>query len=257
MDSNVERLPYLAWQMKKNTPGTRKKRVSDKELFSFAQEPDWKEKLYPDILSRVSSLLNDYSACLARIRYFRSSENKSRRKSDVERILYSRAQEDEYDTDELYARFRPLPAQRVQELFQRLRQEQWHLMNESQREQFLTDTLPEFSDLHDLLSDFRFSGFRILGDILSDIIDENERPQKLAHDNISDEYREMMMTYLNRASGDSYRDAVSKKCREYLEQLLPSLAAVRYVVALGHRDWLWDLLPDAVEKNLVEVRHAE
>lgn len=243
--------------MKKNTPGARKKRVSDSELFYFAQDPDWKEKLDHYILGKVSSLLDDYSACLARIRYFRNSENKSRRKSDVERILYSRAQEDEFDTDELYARFRPLPALRAQELFQRLRQEQWHLMSEAQREQFLADALPEFSDLHDLLSDFRCSGFRILGDILSDIIDENERPQKLAHDNSSDEYRKMMTAYLNRASGDSYRDAVSKKCREYLEQLLPPLTAVQYVVALGHRDWLWDLLPDAVEKNLVEVRHAE
>lgn len=33
--------------------------------------------------------------------------------------------------------------------------------------------------------------------------------------------------------------------------------AVRYVVALGKRGLLWDLLPDAVLPNVLEVRHAE
>lgn len=257
VDSNVERLPYLALQMKKNTPDAKKKRVSDKELFTFAQDPSWEKTLDPDILKKVTALLTDYNNCLIRIGQVRNADNAARRKSDVERILYSRAQEDEYDTDELYARFRPLPAQRVKDLFQRLRRERWHLMDESQREKLLVEELPEFSDIHDLLSDFRFSGFRLLNDILSDIIDENEKPEKLAYPTSSDEYKEMMMAYVNRASGDSYQEAVSKKCREYLDLLLPPQTAVRYVVAAGHRNRLWDLLPDAVEKNLVEVRHAE
>ena len=33
--------------------------------------------------------------------------------------------------------------------------------------------------------------------------------------------------------------------------------AVRYVVALGKRDMLWDLLLDVLEPNVLEVRHAE
>ena len=36
----------------------------------------------------------------------------------------------------------------------------------------------------------------------------------------------------------------------------PSLAAP-YVVALGKRNLLWDLLLDALEPNVLEVRHAE
>ena len=31
----------------------------------------------------------------------------------------------------------------------------------------------------------------------------------------------------------------------------------RYVVALGKRDLLWDLLLDVLEPNVLEVRHAE
>lgn len=36
VDSNVERLPYLAQQLKKNTPRIKAKPVRDEELFSFA-----------------------------------------------------------------------------------------------------------------------------------------------------------------------------------------------------------------------------
>ena len=36
----------------------------------------------------------------------------------------------------------------------------------------------------------------------------------------------------------------------------PSLA-VPYVVALGKRNLLWDLLPDHIEEHVLEVDHAE
>ena len=70
VDSNVERLPYLAQQLKKNTPRIKAKPVKDEELFSFAQQPDWKEYLNSDSdkLAAVDALLRDHDACLSRIR---------------------------------------------------------------------------------------------------------------------------------------------------------------------------------------------
>ena len=47
---------------------------------------------------------------------------------------------------------------------------------------------------------------------------------------------------------------VMAKCRELLTAIVRPTLAVRYVVALGRRDLLWDLLPEYIEKNVLEVR---
>ncbi len=101
----MERLPYLAQQLKKNTPRIKAKPAKDEELFSFARQPDWKEQLNSDKLAAVDALLQDYDGCLSRIRACRVPLKEKKRKSDVERILYARGQEDAYDPDELYALF--------------------------------------------------------------------------------------------------------------------------------------------------------
>ena len=68
VDSNLERLPYLALQLGKHTPAIKSKPAKGSELFTFAQEPDWKDRLDQEILKRVSALLSNYEACLSRIR---------------------------------------------------------------------------------------------------------------------------------------------------------------------------------------------
>ena len=55
-------------------------------------------------------------------------------------------------------------------------------------------------------------------------------------------------------SSQSYRDAVTAKCRELLTAIVRPALAVRYVVALGRRDLLWELLPEYIEKNVLEVQ---
>ena len=56
VDSNVERLPYLAQQLKKNTPRIKATPAQDEELFSFARQPDWKEQLNSDKLAAVDEI---------------------------------------------------------------------------------------------------------------------------------------------------------------------------------------------------------
>lgn len=41
VDSNLERLPYLAYQLRRNTPKLKPKPAKDSELFDFAREPGW------------------------------------------------------------------------------------------------------------------------------------------------------------------------------------------------------------------------
>ena len=256
VDSNVERLPYLAQQLKKITPRIKAKSARDEELFSFAQQPDWREQLNSDKLAAVDALLRDHDACLSRIRACRIPVKEKKRKSDVERILYARGQEDEYDPDELYALFGSLPSERVSALQHAIREQAWHLMDEDARERFLREWLPEFEDIYDLLTDFRFGGYRILGDIVCDMEDENTGREKkqLFRESDSKAFTAMMRAFADKSASRSYRDAVTAKCRELLTAIVRPTLAVRYVVALGRRDLLWDLLPEHIEKNVLEVR---
>lgn len=258
VDSNVERLPYLAQQLKKNTPHIKAKPAKDEELFSFAQQPDWREQLDSDKLAAVDALLQDYDACLSRIRACRVPLKEKKRKSDVERILYARGQEDAYDPDELYALFGSLPPEKVSALRQAIREQAWHLMDEDARERFLREWVPEpeFEDVYDLLTDFRFGGYRILGDIVCDMEDENTGREKkqLFRESDSKAFTAMMRVFADKSASRSYRDAVTAKCRELLTAIVRPTLAVRYVVALGRRDLLWDLLPEYIEKNVLEVR---
>ena len=258
VDSNVERLPYLAQQLKKNTPHIKAKPAKDEELFSFARQPDWKEHLNSDKLAAVDALLRDYDACLSRIRACRAPVKEKKRKSDVERILYARGQEDTYDSDELYALFGSLPPEKVSALRQAMREQAWHLMDEDARERFLREWLPvpEFEDIYDLLTDFRFGGYRVLGDIVCDMEDENTGREKkqLFRESDSKAFTAMMRAFADKSASRSYRDAVTVKCRELLTAIVRPALAVRYVVALGRRDLLWELLPEYIEKNVLEVR---
>lgn len=89
-DSNLERMPYLALQLAKHTPALKSKPAKDCELFTFAQEPDWKDQLDQKILERVSALLADYEACLSCIWACRVAPKEKQRKSDIERMLFAR-----------------------------------------------------------------------------------------------------------------------------------------------------------------------
>lgn len=258
VDSNVERLPYLAQQLKKNTPRIKAKPARDEELFSFARQPDWKEQLNSDKLAAVDALLRDHDACLSRIRACRVPVKEKKRKSDVERILYARGQEDAYDPDELYALFGSLPPERVSALRRAMREQVWHFMDEDARERFLREWLPEpeFEDVYDLLTDFRFGGYRVLGDIVCDMEDEDigREKKQLFRESDSKAFTAMMRAFADKSASLSYRDAVTAKCRELLTAIVRPTLAVRYVVALGRRDLLWDLLPEYIEKNVLEVR---
>ena len=105
VDSPVERLPLLARELKKGTRPIKGKKATDAQLFIFAQDKDWKSKLNSGTLERVVALIDDYERCLKHIRSCRSPSKETKRKADIERILYRRGQENVYDTDELYALF--------------------------------------------------------------------------------------------------------------------------------------------------------
>lgn len=251
VSSNVEKLPYYAYMLRENTPRLKPKPAEDSELFSFAVDPDWKNELDPKLLATVGSLLRDYAACLSRIRACKAPIRSRRRENDIRRVLYSRGQEDKFDVDELYAAFSALEPQRVTDLRRELTERNWHLMCREDRLDFLTELLPEYEEWFDLLTDFRAGGYRVLGDLICDVDDENTATERkrLHRETDSPAFTAMMDGYENKPYSQSYRETVAEVCRKLLTKIVKSRLAVRYVVALGRRNLLWDLLPEQIEKE--------
>ena len=257
VDSPVERLPLLAHRLEKGTKRARSRKPKDSQLFTFAQEKGWKEQLDVDTLKKVEALLSDYEACLRRIRSCRTPAKEYKRKSDIERILYHRGQEDIIDTDELYALFQTVDPGHLAALRIAIREEKWHYMKESQREAFLLRWLPggDFEEWYDLLTDFRHYGFRVLPNVVADIDDANAGADRKQLHQVGDSetFAAMMQSYIEHPRAKYYRGAVAKECREQMKRITSLNLAVRYIVALGKRELLWDLVPELIEKHVLEA----
>lgn len=257
VDSPVERLPLLARQLQKGTRKPKAKKATDAQLFIFAQENGWQSKLNSRTLEQVDALLQDYEACLKRIRSCRAPSKENKRKADIERVLYRRGQEDVYDLDELYALFQTVDPAHLIKIRTAIREEKWHLMDEARREEFLVQWLPgaDFEEWYDLLTDFRHYGFRVLGDVVGDIDDANNGADRKQLHRVGDSeaFASMMQSYIDHPRVKYYRDAVARECRDLLRNIVGLNQAVRYIVALGRRDLLWNLVPEQIEKNVLEV----
>ncbi|MEG1578588.1 MAG: hypothetical protein RR336_07470, partial [Oscillospiraceae bacterium] len=138
-------------------------------------------------------------------------------------------------------------------------EKQWFFMSEPEREGGLLEWLPEtdFADRYDLFSDFRSSGFKLLGDLVCDIDDENAAYERKALHRETDSaaFTAMMIAYTDKSFSGHDCEAVAEVCRTQLDRIVEPVLAVRYVTALGKRKLLFALLPDAMEETLLEVRH--
>jgi len=130
-------------------------------------------------------------------------------------------------------------------------------MDADERLGFLGESLPEFEEYFGLFSDFRAGGYRVLGDLICDIDDENRATdprttgrKELFRDQDSPAFSRMMWAYVESASSQYYRSAVAAECRELLTGLVKSKNAVRVLVALGKRNLLWELIPDLAAKEV-------
>ena len=68
----------------------------------------------------------------------------------------------------------------------------------------------------------------------------------------------MMRAYEAYASGGDYKSAVAEVCRGLLKEIVRERYMVRYLVAAGKRDLLWELVPDLVPADVWKGdSHAE
>ena len=250
VDANLERLPYLAWQLEEHTPKLREPSQPDEVLFSFAQDLQWKEKLPQASLKLVEEMILEYQRCLGRIRVSMAPVREQPHRTDVERILYARGQEELVTAEELYAAFSALEPEQAAALLEQIREQAWQFLAPGEREDFLREHLPgDIVDAYgELLCDFRAGGYRILGDLLLDVERENrlQASRQLHRAGDTEQMAEMLESYENKTARESYREAAARGCRRYLERHIQPKLAVQCAAALGKRSFLWDVLLDAV-----------
>ncbi len=260
ISSNLEKLPYFARMLKKNTPRIKYKPAKASELFTFAEKEGWEKKLDPKILDYVSRIIGDYETCLKRIRIRRNAVSGIKAKhNDINRILYMQDRENEYDADELSGIFIDLPPERVEEIYSAIRSENWHLMKEDDRYAFLVKLLPEeeYAQYYDILTDFRHGGYRLLSDIITEIHNYNiaYNDSTMHYPNDSPELRRMIRAYINNPVGTDYRETVAAEAARILETHIISLnMSVKYIVALGKRDFLYDAYYTHIERFVKKAR---
>ena len=253
--ANVEKLPYYAYMLKKNTPRKVPKPAPSSELFTFAKHPNWQDSLDMALFEPIKELIDTYDRCLRRIRSNGHPTPSNSKKKDIDRILMIRDQEDTYDSESLYALFTEIDATRIKTIRDALKSEKWHFMKASDRLAFLAEYLPEegFREYDDLFSDFRMGGYRVLGDIICDIDSENKNADKnkFHYKNDSEAMTAMIDSYINRAPGTDYREAVSTACRLCLAKITPPFQGIRYAEALDRRDFIFDVLLEEAEFYLI------
>ena len=254
VSSNLERLPYMAWTLGREKPKHKPQPAADADLFPFAAEPGWKEQRDPRMMKRMDALIADYETALRRLRFQRHGTEDMRRRNDVQRILFSRGQENLYTVDELYAAFDEVHPTHIRKARRALTEQNWHLTPPEERMTVLNGILPAAGSGYlymDLFCDFRCGGYRVLGDILCDLDDYHRKQgieQHLIRSGDSEDLRRMLR--FDRAEGD-YKRAVIRNCRAAMQppdarEQFDFAEAVKCAVALGKRAFVLEVLPGAV-----------
>ena len=96
----------------------------------------------------------------------------------------------------------------------------------------------------------------MLGDVVGDIDDANNGADRKQVHRVGDSeaFAAMMQAYIDHPRAKYYRDAVAREGRNLMKEIVNLNHAVRYLVALGRRDLLWDFVPELIERNVLEVK---
>ena len=265
ISANVEKLPFFARMLEKQTPRLKPQAAPDDALFPFAKEKDWKDKLSPADLELRQSVIADYEEAHRRIRFSRFATSDMKRRSDVERILFAKGLENDYTADELYGLFASMPAEDVAKARQMLKNERFHLMNKEQRLRFIFS--PVFTsaykivDYEDLFTDFSHNGYRLLGDIICDYDDRNtarlKKENAVRKDTNSALLNSIMYSY-EKEGGTDYEQMIRRCVSEFIrKQEISGRTALRCAIALGKRQFAYDVLLNYLELELKEDNDAQ
>ena len=249
--ANLERLPYYTYMLEKETKKHIPKPAPDSALFSFAKEPGWAEMLDPTLKTRIQSLIEDYEATKGRCRYLKHLPKDFKRRSDIDRILFSRGQENDYTPDELYALLDGTSPEQIRRARFQLSEQNWALTPPEDRCTVIYAILPQHYDTEalDLLCDFRCGGYRLLGDVICDLDDlyrkEGIKKNVIRKDDSAD-LKKLLRGVMESADAE---ETIRRNCMTILHPLdrretkIDLGDALKCAVALGKRQFALEVLP--------------
>ena len=262
VSANLERTPYYARQLGLETRFPKPKPAESAELFAFAADPDWREKLDPKLVERMRSIIADYEEAKRRCEAYRHNRPSGNYRKDIQRILFSRDQEDEISVDDLYLHFEYISPYDIHETLNNLRESDWQFTPKEDRLMMLYALFPGMPPhCREVLCDFRCGGYRVLGDILMDLDaqyrDETIRKHKGIRKSDSQQMRDMMHGALD---APDYRERLISNCQnvihppflENADKVIPDRDAVMCAELLGKRRFILEVLPGAAEYLAVD-----
>ena len=268
--ANLERTPWYARQLGKETVHSKAKPAESAELFSFAADPGWKEKLDPHSLERMRSIIADYEEAKRRCMTYRHLKPGANYRKDVQRILFLQDREDEITVDELYHSFECYSAPVIRSALTALRDSDWQFTPKEGRLLMLATFFHVIPyGYRDALCDFRGGGYRLLGDILEDIDAQLQDEGRRKFKGLRKDDTEQMKRLMNGAADDAdYRQRLIDNCRriihptirhepgEVLDQI-DWVEAVKCAEALGKRSFMLEVMPVAVLELVIDRSQPE
>ena len=249
--ANLELLPYYAYMLEKETKKHIPKPAPDSELFSFTKDPRWKATIDPDLISRIQSLIQDYETAKGRCRYLKHLPKDFKRRSDIDRILFSRGQENIYTSDELYTLFGGVSSEQIRRARFQLSEQNWPLTPPEDRRTVIYAILPCHydADLLDLFCDFRCGGYRLLGDVICDLDDLYRKEgikKSVIRKGDSADLKRLLRGVMESTDAE---ETIRRNCMTILHPLdrretkIDFCDALKCAVALGERQFALEVLP--------------
>ena len=259
VSSNLERLPYFAYMLEKETEKSLVIPVSDEQLFTFAREPGWKDKLNPDTLKRVENLIKDYHEALKRVRSVKHISADMKRKNDIYRILYARGQEKTYSVDELYSVFDSMTSHQVRKARLALDEVKWCFISPEERQNVLYSICrtAKLYDYSDVFCDFRSGGYRIVGDIICDFDDMYRKIGIQKNITRKGDSKELKRLLAGVENAYDYKEQIVRNCMNIIrpadkKNCLDYTDVVKCAVALGERQFVLEVLPSVASDLTID-----
>ena len=257
VSSNLEKLPYYAYMLDTETIKHKGHPSADEALFAFAQVPNWQDTLDQHTLERTKAIIAAYHEAMNRNRFIRHIPKEMKRRNDIERILFARGQETRYSVDELYSAFDDITPYGIRQARLKLSETNWHLTPPSERLVTSYEIVGNAIDLscRELFCDFRYSGYRILGDIICDLDDMYRAKEIADHVKHQDDNKDLNALLSGAKRSGDYRQTVIRNCMRLLvpnykgAERLDLNDVLKCVVALGERQFALDVMPSVVLEN--------
>lgn len=257
VSSNLEKLPYYAYMLDKETLKHKARPATDDELFAFAQHKNWHEKLDQHVLERTKAIIAAYHEAMNRNRFIRHIPKERKRQTDIERILFAKGQEKRYSVDELYSVFDNISPYGIRQARLKLSETNWHLTPPSDRLVATYEIIGTTIDLsiRELFCDFRHGGYRILGDIICDLDDMYRAKEIADHVKHQDDGKDLNALLSNTNQTGDYRKTVVSNCINLMTSHIKGAEnldlneVLKCAVALSERQFALEVMPMTVLEN--------